>query len=196
MSESENPVSSDLLDLRLLPSWLKEESGSAHSYANYEGDDQPSRRDGRDDRRGSRPPQNRSQRDSRGPRRDGSLPDSRGSSGARPPQAESRRSDSRDRRGESRNQRHFPVAQRGGDRPMRQEEDSAPVEIHFLPEALALEKVTEQLQSAPIAYPLFAVAKMFLQRPERHEVHIKPLPGGKLYRLLGTQHLSTDRGRL
>jgi hypothetical protein len=106
--------------------------------------------------------------DSRGPRREGGRPDQQRRNG--PP---------------DRNQR-----------PPQQEERPAKVTITFQPEQHALEKVTEQLKSAPIAYPLFGVAKMFLQRPERHHVIIKPQPETKLFKLAGTAHFATERGRL
>ena len=205
-SDNSNPEASSPLDLRFLPSWLKEDN-STPNYDHFDGE--APRREGRDGgfQRGPRPAQGGGNRNDRGPQRGGGSggrppqtggrpPENRrsdgprGAQGSRPPQAQqSGRPDNRDRR-------NGPPNRRPDQRPPQQEERPASVSISFLPEQHALGKVTEQLKSAPIAYPLFGVAKMFLQRPERHHVVIKPLPESKLFKLQNTAHLATDRGRL
>ncbi len=51
------------------------------------------------------------------------------------------------------------------------------VKISFLPEPRALESVAEQIRSSIRAYPLFGLARMFLDKPERHHVRLQ-LPVG------------------
>ena len=206
-SDNSNPEASSPLDLRFLPSWLKEDN-STPNYDNFDGE--TPRREGRDGgfRRGPRPAQGGSSKNDRGPGRSASS----GHGGnSRPPQTgnrspENRRSEgSPNSRGprppgggrpDNKDRRNGPPDRRPDQRPSQPEERPAKVSISFLPEQHALEKVTQQLQSAPIAYPLFGVAKMFLQRPERHHVVIKPQPDSKLFKLQNTAHLSTERGRL
>ena len=207
-SDNSNPEAFSPLDLRFLPSWLKDDN-STPNYDNFDGE--APRRAGRDGevRRGPGPAQGGGTRNDRGPQRNagGSRPPQTGS---RPP--ENRRSDgpqsSQNSRGprpsgpqgtnrpDNRDRRNGPPNRRLDQRPPQQEERPAKVSISFLPEQHALVKVTEQLKSAPIAYPLFGVAKMFLQRPERHHVVIQPQPESKLFKLQNTSHLSTERGRL
>lgn len=221
MSDSENPTSdtpstANVLDLRFLPSWLKEGNSAPVNYANFDGEDRAPRRDGgnrRDggagDRRGPRPTQGGGGRDNRGPQRSNQGSNNgpargpgAGPNGPRPPQTGNRPPENRgprrpdSGRPDSQGRRNGPPDRRQDQRPSQPEERPARVTISFLPEAHALEKVTEQLKSAPIAYPLFGVAKMFLQRPERHHIVIKSLPDVKLYKLQNTAHLSTDRHRL
>ncbi len=203
MSDHENSTPEpNALDLRFLPSWLKEENSAPANYANFDGEDRAPRRSGRDGggdfRRAPRPAQGGGGRDSgnRGPQRPpgnggGPRPSQPGNRPAenRGPRRDSGRPDNRDRR-------NGPPDRRQEQRPSQPEERPAKVAITFLPENHALEKVTDQLKSAPIAYPLFGVAKMFLQRPERHHVVIKPLPESKLFKLQNTSHFATERGRL
>jgi hypothetical protein len=44
------------------------------------------------------------------------------------------------------------------------------IQVHFIPEAKALESVIEQIRMTGRAYPLFSLSKMFLDKPERHGV--------------------------
>ncbi len=48
-----------------------------------------------------------------------------------------------------------------------------PIEISFLPELKALESVIEQIRASARAYPLFSIARMFLEKPERHDVEFR-----------------------
>ncbi|MEO7932480.1 MAG: hypothetical protein ABIT76_04905 [Chthoniobacterales bacterium] len=208
MSDPENSApESNALDLRFLPSWLKEENSAPANYANFDGEDRAPRRGGRDGggdfRRGPRPAQGggggrdqnsrNSQRPS-GPQGGGGSRPPQSNPSSRPPENRGPRRDSG--RPDNRDRRNGPPDRRQEQRPPQPEERPAKVSITFLPEQHALEKVTEQLKSAPIAYPLFGVAKMFLQRPERHHVVIKPLPESKLFKLQNTSHFATERGRL
>ncbi|MBW0000529.1 MAG: hypothetical protein JO015_15630 [Verrucomicrobia bacterium] len=176
------------LDLRLTPDWLKE-SGPTNRYADFEGDNSERRRGGFQ-RPGGRRDDNAGRR--RGPddRQRRGAPDRRGPFGARSPQADQRRPGG------------APAPAGGGhpsfDRPDRarhgsSREDSAPVappvepaavQIDFLPEERAFNKIIQQIKSGHIAYPLFGLARMFLERPERHRVRIRSLDNSTvLYQL-------------
>jgi hypothetical protein len=47
--------------------------------------------------------------------------------------------------------------------------------VDFLPEERAFSKVIQQIKQGHAAYPLFGLARMFLERPERHRVRIRSL---------------------
>lgn len=55
-----------------------------------------------------------------------------------------------------------------------------PVEFAFVPEPKALESVMDQVKTTARAYPLLLIARMFLDKPERHHVRIrfKKMEGG------------------
>jgi hypothetical protein len=177
------------LDLRLTPDWLKEPEKS-NRYADYEGDAQSDshyrgRRDRRDDRaRRSGHPSDR-------PRQD--RPDRRTSVNARSPEATSRapgHPGSATPAGRTPSSNRGPGSGPGGQRsfrgdrprPERQEPEAphievepAPVQIDFLPEERAFSKIIQQIKQGHIAYPLFGLARMFLERPERHRIRIRSL---------------------
>ena len=177
------------LDLRLTPDWLKEPEKS-NRYADYEGDAQSDshyrgRRDRRDDRaRRSGHPSDR-------PRQD--RPDRRTSPNARSPEATSRapgHPGSATPAGRTPSSNRGPGSGPGGQRsfrgdrprPERQEPEAphievepAPVQIDFLPEERAFSKIIQQIKQGHIAYPLFGLARMFLERPERHRIRIRSL---------------------
>jgi hypothetical protein len=178
------------LDLRLTPDWLKEPE-TGNRYADYEGDDRPdSQHRARRDRREDRP--RRSGRPSDRPRQDRS--DRRTSSSAKSAEASSRAAapseSATPAAGRSPSANRGPASGSGGqrsfrgDRPRyeRQEADSshaevepAPVQIDFLPEERAFTKIIQQIKQGHIAYPLFGLARMFLERPERHRIRIRSL---------------------
>lgn len=151
MNEAESP-SINLDELRLLPAWLREEGPPpSQQYAGHEGergdrrghdrfgDRRPERRDGR--RSGGNPPD-------RGRGRPGpGGPRPRGNAG-RP-----------DRREDDRRRSDGPGAP-----PPR----PAPVQIEFQPDERCLASIVKQIRNTHLAYPLFGLARMFLQEPERH----------------------------
>ncbi len=53
--------------------------------------------------------------------------------------------------------------------------EPAAVQVDFLPEERAFSKVIQQIKQGHAAYPLFGLARMFLERPERHRVRIRSL---------------------
>src|ERR1017187_8036105 len=150
------------LDKLFLPAWAQEPSAS--KYAKYEGETERPGRYGDRDRRGPRPPR----RDGPpGPRRDGSRPsgDRRGPPGAgggaprpegdrgRPmggPRPDFRRGDDRDRRPPP-----LPLPE---------------LDLSLRPEDKGVESLARQIKMTGRAYPLFDIAQMILQKPERHTV--------------------------
>ncbi|HEY0792008.1 MAG TPA: hypothetical protein VGD78_13170, partial [Chthoniobacterales bacterium] len=74
-------------------------------------------------------------------------------------------------------------------RPVLREEqapvDPAPVQIDFLPEERAFVKIIQQIKAGHVAYPLFGLARMFLERPERHRVRVRSLDNQKMLYQLG-----------
>jgi hypothetical protein len=152
------PESDFDLEKLFLPAWAQEPS--AAKYAHYEGEtERPDRREGR---RGPRPP-----------RRDG------------PPGA--RRGDDRprgDRRGGPRPEGRRGPPQQGGDRQgprpgdwrereRERREPPAPlpdINVSLIPDDKGVESLARQIKMTGRAYPLFDIAQMILQKPERHSV--------------------------
>ncbi|HVM50184.1 MAG TPA: hypothetical protein VMU04_19300 [Candidatus Acidoferrum sp.] len=141
------------LDKLFLPAWAQEPAAS--KYANYEGEVE--RPDGRGDRRGPRPP-----------RRDDGF---RGRRDDRRPQGE-RRGPRRDEAG----RREGPGAGRGprpGFRRSEPRERPEPlplpeVTVTLRPEEKGVESLARQIKMTGRAYPLFDIAQLILQKPERH----------------------------
>ncbi len=141
------------LEKLFLPAWAQEPS--AAKYAKYEGGEDIG--DRRDERRGGRP----LGRDRRaGPRRDGKRTrDER--PGARAPGEERPR-----RRREER-----PGPGRPGPRERREPPAPLPeLDISLLPDEHGVESLSRQIKMTGRAYPLFDIAQMILQKPERHSV--------------------------
>jgi len=167
-----DPISS--FDLRFTPDWLKE-SEKENRYADYEGESLESRRerDSRTRRGGGSDRQRRDQREQRSP------------PGARPARPVGQRS-----RDASSSQRPPRIEDRN--RPRRDEPRSTPpeevepaaIQVDFLPEERAFAKVIQQIKQGHTAYPLFGLARMFLERPERHRLRLRSLDNSKmLYQL-------------
>src|SRR4029077_16856095 len=120
------------------------------------------------------------------------------------PFAEKRRRDKSERSRGPRDQQRRDHAPRGQDRRKRPPQDgsAAPpskpleIEIRFIPHAPALENVTAQIKSGTVAYSLFALARLFLEKPERYDVLLKAKPESPLYQLGENGALSVDRGFL
>jgi hypothetical protein len=156
------------LDLRLTPDWLKE-SEPGNRYADYDGDDSQDRhhrgrRDRRDDRpRRTSPPTDRPRRaqsdkvaNNRSPQTPAQRPAETG--GPKPARSSDR-----------------PRLPRREEQALRPEVEPAPVQIDFLPEERAFTKIIQQIKQGHIAYPLFGLARMFLERPERHRIRVRSL---------------------
>ena len=170
--------SPDLLDLKLMPAWVNEPART-NEYADYAGEeDQPREHRGRGPQRdrGPRPPRpaNREQRD-RGPRRPdqgrGARP---GGDRNRPPRTEG------DRRRDDRSPREAPA-------PLPQ------VGVRFLPNRAAFESVIAQIKSSPVTYSVFALARMFLDKPERYEVQLSAPAETPLFQLGENGPVAADK---
>jgi hypothetical protein len=163
------------LDLRLTPDWLKE-SEPGNRYADYVGDDAQDRhhrgrRDRRDDRpRRPSPPNDRPRRgpSDRGPAANNRTPQAPASAPAAAPRSSENANQKPFRSDRSRFQRREEPA-------LRPEAEPAPVQVDFLPEERAFSKIIQQIKLGHIAYPLFGLARMFLERPERHRIRVRSL---------------------
>ncbi|MEO5804747.1 MAG: hypothetical protein ABIR24_14575 [Verrucomicrobiota bacterium] len=155
---STTPESELNLEELFLPSWAKD--STANKYAKHSGDDRPSRDDRRGGGGGARPP-----RRDFGSQRPG---EQRGSPSNRGPGA------------------NRPGLARGGDRPQHgggerfrrdepQREWRAPeplpdIMVTLLPDEKGVESLARQIKMTGRAYPLFEIAKLVLQKPERQQV--------------------------
>ena len=163
----------DLLDLKMMPSWANEPAGP-NNYADFEGEDAET-----DRRRPDRPRNRDRDRDRRGPRR----PD---------------RQDSRGPKRDDRGRGPRPDGARRDRGPQRERPTEAPLEplavnIRFLPHGRAFENVIAQIKSSPVAYSVFALARLFLDKPERYEVRLTMPEGAKLFQLGENGAVASDR---
>ena len=158
----------DLLDLKMMPAWVNEPPRS-NEYSEYEGEEEhPSARGF--ERRGPRP-----QRD-RGPR----------------PQRGQKPREGRDR-GKQR-ERRAPEGRREDHRPPREAAPPLPnIGVRFLPHAAALESVIAQIKSNSIAYSVFALARMFLDKPERYSVQLTAPAESPLHQLGENGPVAADK---
>ncbi|HEX4631735.1 MAG TPA: hypothetical protein VH188_12305 [Chthoniobacterales bacterium] len=148
------PPTDDLLDLRMLPAWVNEPA-RPNDYSNFEGEEaEPAGR--RPDR-----PRNRD-RERRGPR-----------TADRRKERPGRDRDRGPRRPHDATRDHGPSRER---RPQVEPEPLA-VNVRFLPHQKAFDNVIAQIKSASIAYSVFALARLFLEKPERYDVRLT-LPEG------------------
>jgi len=175
---STSPEADFDLEKLFLPAWAQEKQ-PANRYAKYTGDEGAGRKF--DDRPGGgrRPPrrdgprpgggdQNRPPRNDRagGPRREGDRPQrSPGSGGGR-----------RDFRGDD----------RGGDRRQREEhrEPLLPLPdliVTLMPDEKGVDSLSRQIKMSGRSFPLFDIAQMILQKPERQQVRfeVKKKPDGQ-----------------
>lgn len=152
-----NPSPESELDLEklFLPAWAQG-SPEVNKYANYAGEDRPERR--RDDRPGkSRPPRrefNRQGAEAKGDRsrergpRPGGRPQGRRD-------APSHRDAFSHRDGPPRREAPLPLPQ---------------VALSILPDERCIESLAKQIRMTGRAYPLFDIAQLILQKPERQQV--------------------------
>jgi hypothetical protein len=150
------------LDKLFLPAWAQEPSAS--KYAKYEGETERPDRRGDRDRRGPRPPRREgppgARRDDNRPRGEHRGPPRPGGGAPRPEGERGRpfggqRPDFR--RGESRDRRPPPL-------PLPE------IDLSLRPEEKGVESLSRQIKMTGRAYPLFDIAQMILQKPERHTV--------------------------
>src|SRR5207253_8548032 len=163
----------DLIDLKFLPAWVKED-WSAARHAGFEEEAQEAWPRPSEDRRG-RPPRHRHRDEKNRRRRD------RGERDDRKPLDRKERKHSRD----------FPA---------RREAQAPPVlpqlDVHFLPQAAAFENVAAQIKTGTAAYSVYALARLFLQKPERYHVRVKTKNASPLFRLDESNAIATNRNGL
>jgi len=137
----------DLLDLKMLPAWVKEPT--ATDYVD------------------------RGEEDSGAPRRQPRtrVPRSRMHKPGRPDKDRGARA--QDRR---------PAAQER-DKRSKPQPGPPPVTVRFMPEARALENVVMQIKAGALAYSLFSLARLFLQKAQRYEVYLAAKPESPLFQL-------------
>lgn len=152
------------LEKLFLPAWAQEES-SAAKYAKYELREERGNWGDRREGRGPRPPR----RDvGHGPRRDDRP------RGDRPPGAPAPQGGQpgRDRQGGG--DRRGPRQDGRRDEQREPREAPAPlpeINLSLIPDAKGVESLAKQIRMTGRAYPLFDIAQMILQKPERHSVH-------------------------
>lgn len=164
----------DLLDLKLLPAWMKEPAGTKN-YEHYEGDtdgERPRRRDHRSHDRQERSGKRSTPRAGKGPR------SGFGRTGGR----DQRPDGARDRQAQD---RHPPVPQ-----------TLPEITIRFMPRSPAFESVVEQIKTGSVAYSLFHLARLFLEKPERYDVRLKPKVESPLFQIGENGAVSFDRQSL
>jgi hypothetical protein len=162
-SSAVEPV--DLLDLKLLPAWVTD-TGEATRWLGYPGKEK--RRELRNrprDSTGKRPVLDRTSR-------------SRPQIVRRHRQLRGRRD-----RGKDRKPNHDGA---GTHAPLK-------IGIRFVPYPPALEHVTAQIKSDSVAYSLFALARLFLEKPQRYEVRLTAKPESPLFQLGENGAFSLDR---
>jgi hypothetical protein len=163
MSAPDAPA--DLLDLKLLPAWVKEPPGG-NDYSTFEGEELETM--DRGERRSRRPSDRK-----RG------APKSRDRDRAERPG----RRDQAPRGREPRREPPPPIA-----RPN--------VAITFLPHAPSLANVIAQIKAGSVAYSVYALARMFLEKPERYHVKLSATSETPLFQLSERGPVSTDRQAL
>src|SRR5947207_1904883 len=163
----------DLLDLKLLPAWVKEPT-EERKYDYVEGEEAP----GRDRRHPTRkrPTFKVGKRDLS---RQGKV-----GSDLRARRIRVRHEQDRDR----------------GPRPVSRAKDQhkpsvVPPEItvRFLPHSPAFDNVVAQIKSGSVAYSLFALARLFLEKPERYDVRLTTKAESPVYQLGENGAMSLDR---
>ena len=181
------PVDLDeLVDLKLLPAWVSEPP-PAERFAHHQGGERDERRS-RDRRGGDR-------REARNKRRTPNFqrPTSKAEE-VRPKHDRQGRDRFRDNK---KDRQHFRNRQSGSDqrrnRPPLVEKPLPPIAVKFLPRASALENVVEQIKSGAVAYSLFALARLFLEKATRHDVKLSAPDGVSLFQLGESGAVSTDR---
>ena len=178
----------DLLDLKLLPAWVKEPADSK-SYADYtEEEDRGAQKRWRGAPRGKpkhRTPINREQASDSGKSRSSiqhptTKVERRHRDGLR------RKSGVRDGRpGGSKNHRRLDRHPQFTRTPS--------VTVRFLPYSLAFENVVAQIKSGSVAYSVFALARLFLEKPVGYEVYVAAKPHSPLFQLGENGTVSVDR---
>lgn len=166
----------ELVDLKILPAWVSEPP-PGERYAEHAGEDRVERR-GRD----------RRQSDRKGPRREFDRAPSKPGQPERRQQHDRKSPRGRDRHRQARHDR----------RPKRPaaEKPLPPIAVKFTPRAAAFENVVKQIKSGTVAYSLFALARLFLEKATRHDVQLTAPENVSLFQLGESGAISVDRSFL
>src|SRR5206468_10879114 len=168
----------------MLPAWVNEPAPTER-YAGHEGEDQRERRS-RDrrprDKRG--PDRKRSRPGFDRPTQKGKMPGRPLRQDRRPPRAQDRHR--KDRPG-------FVDRQSSGSAARISDRSLPPIAVKFLPRVSAFENVVAQIKSGSVAYSLFALARLFLEKATRHDVQLTALPESPLFQLGENGDVSVDR---
>jgi hypothetical protein len=157
------------LDLESLfqPSWAKQPA-DANQYSRFTGNEGAERGGDRPFRRGSRPGGDRG---ARPPREGGFRPQGQGPGGPRPAGDRGPRRDDGNR-GPGGPRRDF----RGGPRrDERRPEPPPALDLNFtiIPEEKGVDSLARQIKLTGRAYPLFEIAQLIVQKPERYQIKIE-----------------------
>ena len=159
---SSTPPDSEFdLEKLFLPAWAQD-SPSVNKYAGFAGDDRPPREHG--ERPGGRRPRAATS---------ASRAAGRQADGPKAAAADARKIGS-PRPGGPR--RDGPRDQRGGGAPMRREEPPVPLpqlNVSILPDEKGIESLARQIRMSGRAYPLFDIAQLILQKPERQQIRFE-----------------------
>ena len=161
-----NPETDLDLEKLFLPAWAQE--SSSNRYAKYTGNEgaRPDRRDRGDDRRGPRPPRRDSPRPEgrqgdrpRGPRREGDRPNRDGG-----PRRDDRRGGFQ---GGERREPPLPLPE---------------ISVAVVPDEKGVESLARQIKMTGRAFPLFDIAHLIIQKPERYALRftVKKNPEGQV----------------
>jgi hypothetical protein len=64
--------------------------------------------------------------------------------------------------------------------------------VRFIPHPPAFESVIAQIKGGPVAYSVFALARLFLDKPERYDVRLTPAKAVTLFQLGENGPVATD----
>lgn len=170
----------DLLDLKLLPAWVKEPGATKH-YDHYTAEEAPAELRSRD-RGGRQKDRKFRSHEQQGPTQQPRSQPERRHRDRMAKKGGVRRRDSdraRDRRPPDRVARAAPKPFEGT--------------IRFLPRQNVFENVVTQIKSGSVAYSLFVLAGLFLEKPGRYEVRLAAKGEAPLFQLGEDGEVSVDR---
>src|SRR6266436_956501 len=173
----------DLLDLKLLPAWAKEPV-KAKNYGHYTGEENKRRPRNERDHEFKRSMLNI----------DNADPHERKKLGRDAPPRYRFGAAKRARRQKDGGKDPHERGRHHEDRPkVSQSITPLDITIHFLPYSPAFESVVAQIKSGLVAYSLFALARLFLEKPVRYEVRLTAKAESPLYQLGENGAVSLDR---
>jgi len=173
----------DLLDLKLLPAWVKEPV-KAKNYGHYTGEENKRRPRNERDHEFKRSMLNI----------DNADPHERKKLGRDAPPRDRFGAAKRARRQKDGGKDPHERGRHHEDRPkVSQSITPLDITIHFLPYSPAFESVVAQIKSGLVAYSLFALARLFLEKPVRYEVRLTAKAESPLYQLGENGAVSLDR---